>query len=282
MSETTQSPDSGHQSQIPDLQAPIVDPQPRKTRRRTKPASERQIAANRANAARSTGPTSPNGLARSSRNSLKHGLATSKFTVVRLEDIDEIARLRADMVACYRPVNSQELMALERMAIAQQQILRAARLESGMFTSCMNESFGPDGAPRLPLEDDLTRDIEVTVALNRNFLLADGFQILARKGDSFQLLLRYQAQVERLYRRAVEEYERLKKLRPELPNEPITSADLAPEPQENTTDSPSPELSPNEPISGAGASARRKRLPHLIPPCHTAPGGPPRGGVPRW
>jgi hypothetical protein len=35
------------------------------------------------------------------------------------------------------------------------------------------------------------------------------------------MLLRYQAQADRLYRRAVEDFERLKKLRPESPNEAI-------------------------------------------------------------
>ena len=41
-------------------------------------ASERQIAANRANAGRSTGPKTKAGKVKSSRNSLKHGLSGSK------------------------------------------------------------------------------------------------------------------------------------------------------------------------------------------------------------
>ena len=52
-----------------------------------KPISEKQLAANRANAAKSTGPTSIAGKANSSRNSYKHGLDSSaRFTVVRVED----------------------------------------------------------------------------------------------------------------------------------------------------------------------------------------------------
>jgi hypothetical protein len=51
---------------------------------------------------------------------------------------------------------------------------------------------------------------------------------MARESNSFSLLLRYQAQAERHYRRAIEEFDRLKALRAELPNEPITEPDLEP------------------------------------------------------
>ena len=67
-------------------------------------------------------------------------------------------------------------------------------------------------------------DIEVTRAQNRNFLLGDGFHRLARESNSFTLLLRYQAQAERHYRRAMEEFDRLKALREELANEAIIEA----------------------------------------------------------
>jgi hypothetical protein len=81
-------------------------------------------------------------------------------------------------------------------------------------------------------------DIEVTRAQNRNYLLGDGFHRMAREST---LLLRYQAQAERHYRRAIEEFERLKALREELPNEPITEPDL--EPTETTY--PVPPTNPN-------------------------------------
>ena len=116
--------------------------------RHTKKSSPAQLAASRANGARSHGPVTPQGKARSSQNSLKHGFAASAFSVVRLEGPDELAHLRSDLVSVYQPVNSQELFALERMALAQQGILRVARLESGLLTSCLNETLDPaDGRP---------------------------------------------------------------------------------------------------------------------------------------
>src|ERR1700692_4530513 len=108
------------------------------------PISEKQHAANRANAAKSTGPRTPEGKARSACNARTHGFTASSFAVVRLEDLDEIARLKQDIVAIYQPVNSQELFALEHMAILQQTMLRAARLESGFFTRCLETALNHD------------------------------------------------------------------------------------------------------------------------------------------
>src|SRR5579863_5807412 len=116
-------------------------------RRTKKPVSPKQLAANRANSAKSSGPKTPEGKARSAQNSVKHGFTASSFAVVRLEDLQEIARLKSDLVSVYQPVNSQELFALERMALSQQAILRAARLESGLFTNCLDIALNDNGTP---------------------------------------------------------------------------------------------------------------------------------------
>ena len=189
----------------------------------TQPISPEQFAANRANAAKSTGPKTPEGKARSAQNAVKHGFNAAAFVVVRLEDLDEIDHLKADLIAVYQPVNSQELFALERMALAQQSMFRAARLESGLFTTCINETMDSQNRPFSPMSQELAGegDIEIARAQNRNYCLADGFSNQARKSNVWSLFMRYQAQAERQYRRALEEFERLRALRHELPNEPI-------------------------------------------------------------
>ena len=53
------------------------------------PVSQEQLAANRANAAKFTGPHTPQGKARSAQNARKHGFTVSTFDVVRLEDLLE-------------------------------------------------------------------------------------------------------------------------------------------------------------------------------------------------
>jgi hypothetical protein len=236
------------------------------------PISEKQQAANRANAAKSTGPRTPEGKARASQNARTHGFTASTFAVVRLEEFDEIARLKHDLVAVYQPVNSQELFALEQMALAQHTMFRAARLESGIFTTCLDMALNHDGTPFTPMSPELVGgDIEITQAQNRNYALADGFHRLARKDNTFPLFLRYKVQTERLYRRAVEEFDRLKKLRPELPNEAIL--EVQPEENEATcapTDEPisNPQPNPNPPAASAAPEEPARQAKSCVPLSH--------------
>ena len=145
----------------------------------------------------------------------------SSFGVVRLEDVHEIANLKADLVVFYRPLNSQEMFAIERMAIAQQLILRAARLDAGLFTSAMNDVINSDNNPIVTMDPDMIgADIEITRQQNRNFCLAEGFRRIAKESDLMNLALRYRIQAERDYRRALEEFQRLERRRPKLPNQP--------------------------------------------------------------
>ena len=251
-----------------------------------------QLAANRANAANSTGPRTAEGKLRSAQNARKHGFTATGFAVGvpsgPLEDLNEVAALREDLIETYRPVNSQELFAIERVALAQQAILRAARLEAGFLSNCLSESFGTNGQPRFPMNPQLTADIEISQAQNHNYLLGDGFYHLISHNNSFALMLRYQAQAERQYRRAIEEFDRLKALRGELPNEPNLSE---PETNENTCTpcetnpippgdpAPPPAPDPCPPGSPAGDLMKKEqgplgaRLPAKGAGTQAAPGG---------
>ena len=117
--------------------------------------------------------------------------------------------------------------------MAQISMLRAAQLEASLFTTGINDALAD---ARVHLENELARELEPIPGQTRGYLLAEGFRLLcATKGnDPWRVFLRYQAQAERNYRRALEEFERLKALRNELPNEPIVEA----QPEETTADSP--------------------------------------------
>src|SRR6266498_3239563 len=179
---------------------PVKMPRPKRT------ISDKQLAANRANAARSTGPRSPEGKARSAQNARRHGFTASTFGVVRLEDLDEIARLADDLVA-----------------------------------ACLDESLDRTDTPVLRMHPELTEGVEVTRQQNRNYLLALGFHRQVARNSTWTHFFRYQAQAERLYRRAVEDLERLIRLRGQLPNEPISPA--LPEPDQLDT------APPDKPVS---------------------------------
>jgi hypothetical protein len=78
-------------------------------------ATPAQVAANQANSQKSTGPTSPEGKARSSRNSFKHGLY-SKDLVLPNEDPTELDQLRASLRAEHQPINTTEEMLVNDIA----------------------------------------------------------------------------------------------------------------------------------------------------------------------
>ena len=222
-----------------------------------KPVSEKQLAANRANAAKSTGPTSATGKGHSSQNARKpwfllrqiHRCAPRRYPRSRTPS------RRPDR---YLPAR-QFPGTVRPRAHGHMPAGHAPRRPPGKrpFHVVHERVVWPEGAPSLPFRQEMAAGIEITRELNRNFILADGFQLLVRQGNSIPLFLRYQAQVERLYRRAVEEFERVKKLRPELPNEPIFEDDEplgdSPEPQPDEP-VPAPDAAPvppapNEPIS---------------------------------
>ena len=197
-----------------------------------KTLSEKQLAANRENAKRSTGPRTPEGKARAARNSRKHGLAADTYTASSIEDVDQLANLIDDAVAFYQPQNSQEQFAVERIAICQLALLRAYRFEAGAMTDCFA------AACRTPPEMTFA---PATIDQKNNHALFAGLQHRARESSAWSLLLRYQAQAERQYRRSVEDFQRLVRERnDDSPIEPISG----PQPEETTPQT----ASSNEPI----------------------------------
>jgi hypothetical protein len=79
------------------------------------PISDAQLAANRANAQLSTGPTSPEGKATSSQNRRTHGLAGA-FCLLPWEDRTQFETLLSDLRAEYQPTTITEQTYVDRMA----------------------------------------------------------------------------------------------------------------------------------------------------------------------
>src|SRR3982751_106221 len=140
------------------------------------PISQKRLAANRANAVRSTGPRTEEGKTRSAQNARTHGFTASTFAVLRIEDANELVTLRADAIHVYRPVNSEELFAVERIALCKLSILRAARLEGGMFSDILNNSLNDNNiTPFVSLDPSLAADPMIHRDQVRVYALANGF-----------------------------------------------------------------------------------------------------------
>jgi hypothetical protein len=194
-----------------------------------KTASEKQIAANRANAQHSSGPRTAEGKARSAQNARKYGFYGNAYNVPMLEDLEDVANLREDFAAAYHPRNPAEMEAVEQIAIAHQARLRAIRLEVGLFTSMLDQvySVARDNVPGICEElAAAATPKRSTIPEIRNFMLAEGFRRM--KPELWSGFLRHRAQVERFYHQAVEDFDHLKTLRDEpdedLRNEPNSAA----------------------------------------------------------
>lgn len=94
--------------------------------------SARQIAANRRNALRSTGPRSVEGKTRSSQNAMKHGLLSAQ-TVLPDEDREAFDVLRERLWDALRPEGPvEELLAESALSLAWR-LARLGRVEAGLF-----------------------------------------------------------------------------------------------------------------------------------------------------
>jgi hypothetical protein len=237
-----------------------------------KTASEKQIAANRANAQHSSGPRTAEGKARSSQNARKYGFYGNAYNVPQLEDLEDVANLREDFAAAYHPRNPAEMEAVEQIAIAHQARLRAIRLEVGLFTSMLDQvySIARDNVPGIC--DDLAAAATPrgkTIPEIRNFMLAEGFRRL--KPELWSGFLRHRAQVERFYHQAVEDFDQLKARRDEPAEDLRNEPNSASQPEETEPLTPIP----NEPENGPNGTEIEPENDPGRPPCPTAPECPP-------
>ena len=93
---------------------------------------EPQTNSNRMHSAKSTGPRTAEGKARSSRNSAIHGL-TGESPILPGEDPAGLRALAAQYRDALHPQGQPEEDLVERMAIATYRLRRIARIETGLF-----------------------------------------------------------------------------------------------------------------------------------------------------
>jgi hypothetical protein len=172
--------------------------------------SEKQRAASRANGAKSKGPVSVEGRARSSRNSLRHGFCSS-VVVLPHEDQAHFEQLRDSYIDDFQPANQSQFDLVETMAAAQWRLNRFLEMEATIFEKEM-----------LLCRKDM---VKVFKNMTKEEELAWTFDHMANQTKSLQTLTRYESQLNRSYDRA---FKHLKELQAQHRNEPGPELTIAP------------------------------------------------------
>ena len=151
--------------------------------RTKRPLTPAALAARRANAARSTGPKTPAGKARSSRNALKHGFF-AQTALLYYESPDDYVALRDAYFAEYQPEGPTEMYFVMEMANAQYRLRRVRGMEADLIQKL------------------ITRDICAS-GLSNGEIQAEAVRTLADSSGILQLLQRYEVMFRRQYERAL-------------------------------------------------------------------------------
>jgi hypothetical protein len=122
-------------------------------------ASDKQIAANRSNALKSTGPRTSEGKAAVRHNALRHGLLAQDIFISAgdgREDPEEYATLLEDLRDALQPDGRLELIMVEKIAVAYWRLRRAARAEVGALRGVLDElESGMQEAHEVALRRDM-------------------------------------------------------------------------------------------------------------------------------
>jgi hypothetical protein len=194
--------------------------------------TDKQLAANRANAAKSTGPRTPEGKAISSRNSSHYGRIAD--TVVLQSECPARFRAFLDSFYCeYQPATPTEIALVDTMAGARWRLMRMSQFESAIIDHEYAFASEADSSLAVPTRASLAwrravdsgRSVEIT---NR----AEA-RLTQQFNSSLELLRRVRLQRVRL--EAVRRHRKIpagaKSLRHKIPpqidtNEPVTQTEI--------------------------------------------------------
>ena len=206
--------------------------------------SERQRAANRANARHSTGPKTPEGKAVVSRNALRHGLR-ARDVVLPEEDVDAFEDLLNRVRAGLSPVGPIEELLADRVVSTMWRLGRSARAETALFdwrvrqleVSRLEDEVGSHQSTLVELSfltriTDKAAHAEALEALARakdkrnrdEVLLGRAVDADAKESDALSKLARYERSLERSLFRTLDELRQLQDRRRNCPPPPILDA----------------------------------------------------------
>ena len=179
-------------------------------------ATAKQAAANRRNAAKSTGPRTKSGKARSNRNALKHGLSAEQVVMLD-ENPAAFEALRSKLFEHYQPTDPVAEHLVEQVAACIWRLRRVPEIEAGIF-ECSYYYLQGRRAHMEQFEvttTDEERQAKDQQAEPRPFL----GDVFGRAERSLNSLIRIAGAIEGSMYRAIRELERMKVERQDATNE---------------------------------------------------------------
>ncbi len=99
-----------------------------------------------------TGPTSPEGKAKVSRNALKHGIRASKW--LNPDEQRDFEALAADLEAEYQPSTATQRILVERIAMCMSKLRRLHVIEDALFHKARVDDVRTQTSRFIPDSDD--------------------------------------------------------------------------------------------------------------------------------
>ena len=143
--------------------------------------------ASRINGAKSNGPSTAEGKAKSSLNAVKHGLTSSRIVVMQNESTGDYAKLVSGFVDTFKPVTEPEICLVEEMANAQWKRRRAERIETALLDLSLNEMETKlDSVFDGPIDEDMKLALAYRDAHHGDKCLANLERHMVRLSRQFQ------------------------------------------------------------------------------------------------
>jgi hypothetical protein len=147
----------------------------------------------RVNGARSRGPVSPEGKARSSMNAIKHGLRSSRV-VLSTECFDIYSELLQDYIDCWLPQSRFEKDLIENMVNARWRIRRIEGLETAAIDAALSEN--EEAAKQTFVEVDPTTETALAI------------RAFVKNEPALEILSRHEERLHKIFERSYKLLER--------------------------------------------------------------------------
>ena len=181
--------------------------------------SEKQLAANRANASKSSGPKTEAGKAISCRNATKHGLLANDLVISTpwyTEDRTEFQELARSVTEYYQPVGMMEEFLVTRITIAMWRMRRAYLAETkGMSAAVEEAAEHREFGPTANFFRIMTLPPEARQKMEENGGVVNPFDVHGKFNAT--TILRYETTSERQLFKARQELEQLQSARKQTP-----------------------------------------------------------------